>query len=108
MLVFVEQRVEIISHLVAGTEFKILLDVEFGNGSYRYFRDDADRADAADRRAEKIVRFRAFMNFAATVNDFQSFDHLADKTPIFTRAVNVGRKNSADALRVVRRQSFKG
>ena len=47
-----------------------------------------------------------FVNFAFAVNYFQTRDHFADKTPFSARAVNIGRKNSADALRVVRRKCF--
>src|SRR5947208_14740741 len=74
-----------------------------------YFSDDADRPHAADGRLEQIVCGRAFVNGSLTVDNLKFDDGVADKTPVpllSTRPVNIGRENAADALRVVRRQSF--
>ena len=90
-------------------DFEFLFDLEMVNRLNCYFSDDADRPHAADGRLEQIVCGRAFVNGPLTVDNLKFDDGVADKTPVpllSTRPVNIGRENAADALRVVRRQSF--
>src|SRR5712692_592001 len=84
-----------------------LLDVKARHRFDDDFGDDAAGADAADCGFEKIVSWLQLMDLAFAVDQLETSDFLADKSPIAARAMHVSRDNAGDALRVVRGQVFK-
>src|SRR5216683_2489803 len=64
-----------------------------------------------DSRLEKIIGGLAFMHHSLAVNQLETDDRLADKTPVPippTCPVYVRGQNPGDALRVMRRQRLEG
>jgi hypothetical protein len=74
----------------------LLADTESIYGLNNHFNDDANSTDAPDSGLEKSVGWLTFDDFASTIDEFQSNNRLADKPPITTSAVNVGRDDATE------------
>ena len=108
MLVRRQQLVQVRAHVGHVEDLGLLLDVEPGHTLQRDLGDDAHRAGPADRRTEQLVGRLHLVHLPGSVHQGQPDDRLTDESPVAPGPVDVGGENSADALRVVRRQRREG
>src|ERR1041385_4948969 len=107
MLVLGEEAIEITYNIRKVGDLKLLLDVESRPRLNGHFRNHTRGANSANYGFEKIVLWSNRVHVAFAIDHFERMNEVTDKTPIPAGAVDVGRKYSGNALRVMRGQRLK-